>query len=71
MKNVTSELGEYGLEEIGKEFLSSAKELEKEYILPKSVGGSKGHLLLGVKNTRIQPVLFRILPSGVAVYKSI
>ena len=34
MKNVTSEFGEYGLEEIGKEFLSSATELVKEYILP-------------------------------------
>ena len=53
IKNVTSEFGEYGLEEIGKEFMPSATESEKEYILPKTVGGTKFHLLLGVKNTRI------------------
>ena len=67
IKNVTLELGEYGLEEIGKEFAFSATETEKEYILPKMVGGSKFHLLLGVKNTRIQPVFLRVLPSGVEV----
>ena len=35
---MTSEFGEYGLEEIGKEFVSSATESEKIYILPKMVG---------------------------------
>ena len=34
------------------------------------MGGSKVHLLLGVKNTRIQPILLRVLPSGVGVYLS-
>ena len=70
MKRVTSEFGEYGLEEIDKESISSANELEKEYILPKMVGGSKVHLLLGVKNTRIQPTLLRVLSSGIGVYLS-
>ena len=46
IKNVTLEFGEYGLEEIGKEFISSATGLEKNYILPKTVGGSKVNLLL-------------------------
>ena len=63
MKNVTTEFAEYGLEEIGEEFISTATESEKEYILPKTVGGTKVHLPLGVKKTRIQ-----ILPSGVGVY---
>ena len=36
--NVTTEFGEYGLEELGKEFMSSATELEKEYMLLKTVG---------------------------------
>ena len=40
IKNFTPEFGEYGLEEIGKEFMSSATELEEEYILPKTVGGN-------------------------------
>ena len=43
---VTSEFGEYGLEEIGKKVMPSATELEKEYILPKTVGGSRAQLLL-------------------------
>ena len=43
---------------------------KKNYILPKTVGGSRVHLLLGVKNTRIQPVLLRVLSSGVGVYLS-
>ena len=31
---------------------------------------NKVHLLLRIKNTRIQPVLIRVLPSGVGVYLS-
>ena len=68
IKNVTSEFGEYRLEEIGKEFMSSETESKKEYILPKTVGGTKVHLLLGVKNSRIQPVLLRVLSSDIGVY---
>ena len=70
MKSVTSEFGEYGLEEVAKVFVSSASELEKEYILPKMAGGSKVNLLLGVKNTRIQPTLLQVLSSGIGVYLS-
>ena len=58
------------MEELGKEFMSSATGLENEYVLPKPVGGSKVHLLLGVKNTRVQPVLLRVLSLGVGVYLS-
>ena len=39
-------------------------------ILPKTVGGWELHLLLGIKNTLLDPVLLRILPSGVGVYLS-
>ena len=38
--------------------------------LPKTLGGSKVHLLLGIKNTKIQPVLVKVLPSRVGVYLS-
>ena len=41
IKNVTLEFGEYGLKEIGKEFMSSATELEKECVCSKTVGGQR------------------------------
>ena len=47
-----------------------AGESEKENILPKTVEGSKVHLLLNIKNTKIQLVLIKVLPSGVGVYLS-
>jgi len=28
------------------------------------------HLLLGIKNTNLDPVLIKVLPSGIAVYMS-
>ena len=70
MDNVTSEFAEYDLNEIGKDFISTSTEQEKDYILPKTVGGSRVHLLLGVKNTRIQPVLLLVLSSGVGGFLS-
>ena len=70
MRNGTAGFEMYELEEIGQEFKSTADLTEKSYILPKTVGGTKGHLLLGVKNTCIQPVLIRVLPCGVGVYLS-
>ena len=70
MKNVTAGFGEYNLKEIAQEFKDSASPTEMEYVLPETVGGTKVHLLLGIKNTRIQPTLLRILPSGVGVYLS-
>ena len=38
--------------------------------MPKTVGGSEVHLLLGIKNTKNQPVLIKVLPSAVGVYLS-
>ena len=70
MKNVTADLGNYELEEIGQEFMSTASATEKEYILSKTVVGTKVYLLLGVKNTHVQPLLIRVLSSGVGVYLS-
>ena len=58
------------MKEIGQEFKATANPAEIKYILPETVGGTKVHLLLGVKNTRIQPVLIRVLQSGVGVYLS-
>ena len=39
-----------------------------EYVLSETVGGTKVHLLLGIKTTRIQTTLLRVLSSGVGVY---
>ena len=35
------------------------------------MGGSEVHLLLGIKNTNLDPVWIKTLPSGVAVYQSV
>ena len=51
---ITTEFQKYDVEEINLEYLKYAGEGEKETILPKTVGGSKVHLLLGIKNTKIQ-----------------
>ena len=58
------------MKEIAQEFKNTASPYELEYVLPETVGGTKVHLLLRIKNTRIQPVLIRVLPSGVGVYMS-
>ena len=68
MRNVTAGLGQYDLKEIGLEFRATANPAEMNYILPETMGGTKVHLLLGFRNTRIQPVLIRVLPSGIGVY---
>ena len=58
------------MKEIAQEFRGTASPTELEYVHPETVGGTKVHLLLGIKNTRIQPVLIRFLPSEVGVYLS-
>ena len=70
MDSVTAGFGKYDLKEIIKEYRSSANSEELKDILPETVGGSRVHLLLGIKNTRIQPTLIKVLPSGVGVYLS-
>ena len=51
---VIAGFGEYNLKEIVQEFRDSASPTELEYVLPETVGGTKVHLLLGIKNTRFQ-----------------
>ena len=71
MGNVTAGFNEYNLKEIVQEFKDTASPIELEYVLPETVGGTKVHLLLGIKNTRIQPTLLKVLPSGDGVYLSL
>ena len=70
MSDVTAGFGSYDLSEIQDEFRNQAEPAEKDVLLPERVGGSKVQLLLGIKNTNLDPVLVKILPSGVAVYRS-
>ena len=51
MENVTAGIGDYNLKEIAQEFKESASPTELEYVLPETVGGTKVHLLIGIKNT--------------------
>ena len=61
IESVTAGFGEYNLKDIAEEFKDNASPSEKEYVLPETVGGTKVHLLLGIKNTQIQPMLIRVL----------
>ena len=70
MSDVTAGFGSYDLSEISEEYRDQAGPEERNIILPERVGGSKVQLLLGIKNTKLDPVLVKILPSGVAVYRS-
>ena len=70
MSDVTAGFGSYDLSEIREEYRDQAEPMEKDVLLPERVGGSKVQLLLGIKNTNLDPVLVKILPSGVAVYRS-
>ena len=70
MNSVTTEFEKYDLSEICEEFRENAEPGEENTILPKTVGGSEVQLLLGIKNTHLDPVLIKKLPSGVGVYLS-
>jgi len=70
MDDVTAGFGSYDLSDICSEFREQAEDYEKDILLPGRVGGSKVHLLLGIKNTNLDPLLLKRLPSGVAVYLS-
>lgn len=70
MDDVTTGFGNYDLSEICDEFKDQAEDHERDIILPRHVGGSRVHLLLGIKNTNLDPVLLKRLPSGIAVYLS-
>ena len=70
MNDVTAGFGSYNLSEITEEYRDQAGGEEKDVALPEKVGGSRVHLLLGIKNTNLDPVLIKILESGIAVYLS-
>ena len=70
MDNVSGGFGTYDLTEVCQEYLDQAGDKEKAQALLEKIGGSRVHLLLGIKNTNLDPVLIKVLPSGVAAYLS-
>ena len=70
MSSVTSEFTKYDLSEICKEYKDKAADKESQTVLPEVIGGSRVHLLLGIKNTKLHLILIKILPSGVGVFLS-
>ena len=71
MDSVTSKFNKYDLLEICTKFKSLSDPNQSVPPLPKYVGGSEVHLLLGIKNTNLNPIWVKTLPSGVAVYQSV
>ena len=68
MDSVTSKFNKYNLTNICSEFVSLSDPNQSVPPLPKYVGGSEVHLLLGMKNTHLDPVWNK---TGVAVYQSV
>ena len=64
-------MNKYDLSEICAEFTSSLGPNQSVPLLPKYVGGSDAHLLIGIKNTNLDLFWIETLPSGVAVYRSV
>ena len=62
MDSVTARFNKSDLSEIRSEFLSSLDSIQDVPLLPKYVGGSDAHLLIGIKNTCLDPILINILP---------
>ena len=69
IRNVTDEFPLHNLRELNDELHKSGKIKPKEK-LPKSIGGMRVGLLIGLKDTELEPVCVFQLPSGIGVYKS-
>ena len=69
MDAVTTKFNEYDLTEIGKEYRKSLGSGQQDVILPTKIGGSKVHLLIGIKNANLNPVLEKVLESSLAHLK--
>lgn len=69
IKSITSVFPQYNLEEINTEARSS-KLIKASEVLPEYIGGQKVGLLIGIKNTYLDPTQEFTLPSGLSVFKS-
>ena len=70
MSSVTGDFNRYDLKEIVQEYYDSLLPGEPVEPVPEFTGGSTVKLLIGIKNTRLDPTLVKVLPSGIGVYKA-
>ncbi len=70
IKDVTGVIPRYSLEDINKEALRYSH-LVPGTSMPPYVGGDKVKLLIGLKNSELEPVCIMNLPSGIGLYKSV
>ena len=63
MESVTTTFKVYNLKESGDEYRVACGPDAKDVILPPKIGGSKAYLLIGIKKSKLTPVLERILDS--------
>ena len=70
IKDVTGVIPRYSLEDINKEALRYSH-LVPGTTMPPYVGGDKVRLLIGLKNSDLEPVCIMNLPSGIGLYKSV
>ena len=68
IENVTGPFKRYDLSDLNREFKNSLD--ENPGLLPEYSAGGEVKLLLGIRNTYLDPTLIKILPSGVGVYQS-
>ena len=69
LKDITGTYPRYSLTEINKEAIQFSS-LQSGTIMPPYVGGEKVGLLIGLKNSDLEPVCIMNLPSGIGLYKS-
>ena len=70
IKDVTGNIPRYSLEDINKEALTYSH-LVPGTSMPPYAGGDKVRLLIGLKNSDLEPVCIMNLPSGIGLYKSV
>ena len=69
MKSITSPFPEYNLDELNKEAIEYA-DIHPASPMPLHIGGDSIKLLIGLKNSELEPTCVFNLPSGIGLYKS-
>lgn len=71
ISSITSVFPKYDLQEINEELWNmEPKPAIPQEAMPLEIGGSEVHLLLGLKDTELEPKLLFSLPNGLGVYRS-
>lgn len=70
MNDITNVYQRYDLAEINREAVTFT-EIDSSSVMPPYVGGEEVKLLIGLKNSELEPVCIMNLPSGIGLYKSV